>query len=197
MELHVNIRSFVSSFLKTFVFFRTWISGSGIEAQFYNLDPNCEWSIDLDQMESLINEKTRAILVNSPGNPCGNVFSTEHIIDILKVAERHKLPIISDEIYEFSAFPGVNFHSFSSLSENVPVLTCSGLTKRFLVPGIRMGWIIINDRGNQLEEFRLGIANIAGRNFGPNSTVQLALPDILANTPKWFLDEAVNRVAVN
>jgi hypothetical protein len=59
-----------------------------------------------------------------------------------------------------------------------------------------MGWIIINDRGNKLDEVRLGLANIAGRNFGPNSTVQLALPEILKNTSKLFLDEAAKRVGV-
>jgi tyrosine aminotransferase len=177
-------------------FDRTWICGSGIAVKSYNLDPTNDWDIDLDHMESLIDEKTRGILINSPGNPCGNVFSKEHILDILKIAERHKLPIISDEVYEFFTFPGVAFHSVASLSKNVPVLTCSGLTKRFLVPGIRMGWIIINDRDNKLKEIRLGLANIAGRNFGPNSTIQIALPEILANTPRSYLDEAVNRVGV-
>ena len=146
-------------------------------------------------MESLINKNTRAILINNPGNPCGNVFSRDHILDILEIAERHKLPIISDEVYEFMNFSGVEFHSVASLSKNVPVLTCSGLTKRFLIPGIRMGWIIIND-GGKLEEIRWGLANIAGRNFGPNSTVQLALPDILKNTPQEFFEESVSRLEV-
>jgi tyrosine aminotransferase len=160
------------------------------------LDPAKNWEIDLDHMESLINDKTRAILINSPGNPCGNVFSKEHIVEILKIAERHKLPIISDEVYEFFTFPGVEFNSVASLSKTVPILTCSGLTKRFLMPGIRMGWIIINDRGNKFDEIRLGLANIAGRNFGPNSTVQLALPEILKNVPQSFFDKAVQRVGV-
>lgn len=147
-------------------------------------------------MEGLINKETRAIIVNNPGNPCGSVFSRDHILEILKIAERHQLPIIADEVYEFLTFPGAEFHSFASLSRNVPVLTCSGLTKRFLVPGIRMGWIIINDRGNKLKEVRLGLANIAGRNFGPNSTVQLALPEILKNTPQEFFDETVSCIGV-
>lgn len=114
-------------------------------------------------MESLINGKTKAILVNSPGNPCGNVFSKNHILEILAIAERHKIPIISDEVYEHFTFPGVKFHSVSSLSRNVPVLTCSGLTKRFLMPGIRVGWIIINDRNQSFSDIRLGLGNIAGR----------------------------------
>jgi tyrosine aminotransferase len=148
-------------------------------------------------MESLIDEKTRAILINNPGNPCGNVFSREHILEILKIAERHKLPIISDEVYEFFTFPGVKFHSVASLSKNVPILTCSGLTKRFLMPGIRMGWIIINDRHDALKDVRLGLANIAGRNFGPNSTVQLALPKMLKCVPQSFFENNCSRVYVS
>lgn len=110
--------------------YSTWLNGSGIEAKYYNLDPEHEWNVDLEHLESLIDIKTRAILLNTPGNPCGNVFSKEHILDILEVAYRHKLPIISDEVYEFFTFPGVKFHSVASLSKNVPVLTCSGLSKR-------------------------------------------------------------------
>lgn len=167
-----------------------------IEGKFYDLDPNDDWQIDLKHLESLINDKTRAIVINNPGNPCGNVFSKEHILEILDIAERYKLPIIADEVYEFFVFPGNEFHSVASLSENVPVLTCSGLTKRFLMPGIRMGWILINDRGDKLKDVRLGIANIAGRNFGPNSTIQLALPKILKCVPQSYFDDAVTRVGV-
>lgn len=109
----------------------------GIVTKNYNLDPMNDWEIDLKHLESLIDDNTRAILVNNPGNPCGNVFSKTHILSILEIAERHRLPIISDEVYEFFVFPGVRYHSFSSLSENVPILTCSALSKRFLMPGVR------------------------------------------------------------
>lgn len=110
--------------------YSTWLNGSGIEAKYYNLDPHDAWNVDISHLESLIDSDTRAILLNTPGNPCGNVFSREHILDILELANRHKLPIISDEVYEFFTFPGVKFHSIASLSEHVPVLTCSGLSKR-------------------------------------------------------------------
>lgn len=102
--------------------YTTWIHGAGIEVQRYKLIPEKDWQIDLQHMESLINAKTRAIIVNSPGNPCGNVHSRQNILEIIAVAERNKLPIISDEIYEFFTMPEVEFHSFAQLSENVPVL---------------------------------------------------------------------------
>lgn len=102
--------------------YTTWLHGAGIEAQRYNMKPEKDWEIDLEHLESLINEKTRAIIVNSPGNPCGNVHSKQHILDIIAIAERNMLPIISDEIYEFFTMPDVEYYSFAQLSENVPVL---------------------------------------------------------------------------
>ena len=50
-------------------------------------------------MESLMDDDTAAIIVNNPSNPCGSVFSSRHIREILRVAERNKVPVIADEIY--------------------------------------------------------------------------------------------------
>ncbi|KAG5684608.1 hypothetical protein PVAND_013833 [Polypedilum vanderplanki] len=174
--------------------YSTWLEPTEIVSKFYNLDCTRNWEIDLEHLESQIDESTRAILVNNPGNPCGNVFSKEHILKILEIAEKHQIPIIADEVYEFFTFPGIEFYSFSSLSKNVPILTCSGLTKRFIMPGIRVGWIVIHDRNNQLNDIRKGLLNIAGRNFWPNSTAQIALTEIIKNTPKAFLEENAARV---
>ena len=66
----------------------------------YLFQPDRSWEIDLIQLESLVDENTAAIIVNSPSNPCGSVYSKEHLQDILQVAEDFKLPIIADEIYE-------------------------------------------------------------------------------------------------
>lgn len=177
--------------------YKTWTSGLHIETRAYNLDPSKEWNIDLKHLESLIDTKTRAILVNNPGNPCGNVFSKEHILEILAIAERYKLPIISDEVYEFFVFPGIEFNSVAALSKKVPVLTCSALSKRFLVPGIRMGWIVLKDFHGALKNVKAGLHNVTGRILGPHSTVQHAIPEILRNTPKEFFDDTMIRISVS
>lgn len=68
------------------------------------------------------------------------------------VAERHGLPIIADEIYADMAFAPHRFISMASLSTKVPVLAVGGLAKRFLVPGWRVGWVLIHDRQGRLSE---------------------------------------------
>ncbi|WAR11816.1 ATTY-like protein [Mya arenaria] len=125
---------------------------SSSETSHVDAKPERSWEIDLNYLESLIDDNTAAIIVNSPSNPCGSVYSRKHLQDILRVAEMHKVPIIADEIYEHFVFSGTEYHSLASLTDTVPVLSCSGLTKRFLVPGWRLGWIVINDRNNIFQE---------------------------------------------
>jgi tyrosine aminotransferase len=130
MQVNILKFLFLSSSLYLIFFslysYKTWTDGLHIKIKQYNLDPSQNWNIDLKHMESLINNKTKAILINNPGNPCGNVFSRDHLLETIEIADQFNLPIISDEIYEFSTFAGTKFHSVASISKNVPVLTCSG-----------------------------------------------------------------------
>ena len=102
----------------------------------------------------MIDENTVAILVNNPSNPCGSVFDEDHLTEILKIAEEYCLLIIADEIYEHFVFNGSekSYTPIAKLSKNVPVLSCGGLTKRYLVPGWRLGWITLHDRNGIFQE---------------------------------------------
>merc|ERR1719285_1577793 len=171
-----------------FPLYTTLSAGLGIQTREYDLLPDHDWMVDLGHMESLIDHNTAAIIVNSPSNPCGSVFSPAHLKQILDIAERHKVPIIADEIYV----------PIASLTTTVPVLSCGGLTKRFLVPGWRMGWIVIYDRGHVFDhEVRKGLLCMSQRIIGSNTLVQGALPTILANTPKSFFDDTINVIQNN
>ncbi|XP_046829451.1 tyrosine aminotransferase isoform X2 [Vespa crabro] len=160
--------------------------------------PERSWEIDLDDLETKIDESTAAIVINNPSNPCGSVFSRNHILDILNIAARYYVPIIADEIYEHMVFPGRTFYSLASLSNEVPILLCSGLGKRFLVPGWRMGWIIIHDKQNVLEgEIRKGLQCLSQRIIGSNTLIQGALPAILQNTPEKFFDDVMRTLHIH
>jgi tyrosine aminotransferase len=200
------------------------LSFEGIETREYNLLPDQNWEVDLGHMESLIDDKTVAIIVNNPSNPCGSVFSIDHLKKILDIAERNKVPIIADEIYDNFVFPGQvsaclllkldkKANTFSSqfaslfqiyvpvasLTASVPVLSCGGLTKRYLVPGWRLGWIVIYDRKSIFEngQIRSCLKSVSQRLFGPNTVVAGALPAILANTPASFFTETISAVQKN
>ena len=64
------------------------------------IQPERSWEIDLEDLERQIDDNTAALFLNNPSNPCGSVYSRQHLLDILAVAEKHRLPIISDEVYD-------------------------------------------------------------------------------------------------
>ena len=113
-----------------FSIYKTLAETFGIQVKHYDLLPEKSWEVDLDHLESLMDENTAAVIVNSPSNPCGSVYSRQHIEDILEVLDRNKIPVIADEIYEHFVFSDNKYHSMASVSKTVPVLSCSGLTKR-------------------------------------------------------------------
>ncbi|XP_022688578.1 tyrosine aminotransferase-like isoform X1 [Varroa jacobsoni] len=180
-----------------FSVYKTHANSVGIEAIFYDLDPAHSWQVDLRSLRGAINNRTRAILVNNPSNPCGSVYSKEHLKDILEIAKEHRLPIIADEIYEHFVFSGRIYHPLASLSTDVPIVSCSGLTKRFLVPGWRTGWIIIHDRKGILTPIKKGLIALSQKIMGGSALIQGAITDILTQTPQSFYDDTVKVVEDN
>jgi tyrosine aminotransferase len=132
-----------------FSLYQTITEAHGATAKLYKLDPDRNWEADLEHMESLIDEDTKCILVNNPSNPCGSVFSKDHLNLILALAEKHHLPIITDEIYGNMAFEGLTVFPMAGLTTTVPVVTVGGLGKQFVVPGWRCGWCVAQQRSLQ------------------------------------------------
>ncbi|XP_015820851.1 tyrosine aminotransferase [Nothobranchius furzeri] len=181
-----------------FSLYKTLAVSMGIKVKLYNLLPEKSWEIDLQHMESLIDERTSCLIVTNPSNPCGSVFKKEHLQKILKVASKHCVPILADEIYSDMVFPGCNSSSLASLSSDVPILSCGGLAKRWLVPGWRMGWILIHDRNNIFgSEIRQGLVKLSQRILGACTVVQGALESILNNTPERFYRDTISFLQSN
>jgi tyrosine aminotransferase len=147
----------------------------------------------LDSLKAQIDESVAAILVNNPSNPCGSVFSPKHLLDILQIAEASKIPIIADEIYGNMTFPGSTFTPIASLTTAVPVLAVGGIAKEYLVPGWRVGWILVHDRMGLFGEVREGLFRMSQLILGANSLIQSALPALL--TPAPGSDDAAELLA--
>ncbi|XP_050510437.1 tyrosine aminotransferase-like [Diabrotica virgifera virgifera] len=180
-----------------FPIYRTLAEHIGVEARYYNLIPENNWEADIDHLESQIDKNTAAIVLNNPSNPCGSSFSKEHLRNILEVAYNNRIPVIADEIYENLVFPGEQFTSTASLNSGVPILICGGLAKRFLIPGWRLGWIIVHDEFGVLDDIRKALNSLSQRIIGSNTLIQGALPAILRNTPQSFFDSLTNTLALN
>jgi tyrosine aminotransferase len=157
----------------------------------YNLIPDKNWEMDIAHTESLIDEKTKLIVVNNPSNPLGSVWSKQHILDILKLAEKHGLTIVADEIYENIIFPGEEKNSFSDLTVNVPVIKCSGLAKEFYAPGWRIGWVALVGAEGVFDEVRKGLDNLVSMIFHPNTVVMGGLKKIMETNHDFNAERAL------
>jgi alanine-synthesizing transaminase len=109
----------------------------------YELDEDNGWQPDVEDIARKINSRTRAILLITPNNPTGAVYSKRTLEKILELAREHGLMIFADEIYDKLIFDPDETHvSIATLATDVPIVTFNGLSKAYLVPGWRIGWAI-------------------------------------------------------
>lgn len=133
-------------------------------------------------METLIDEKTRFIIVNDPSNPLGSCWSNDHKQAILQLCERKRIPLLADEIYETISVDRslLTFAELSS-SSKVTIFKCSGLAKRYSLPGWRVGWIIIYAEIKQQQFYRKHLANLMNLFPRPNIIAQNCIPKMINN----------------
>jgi len=100
------------------------------------------FKIDIEKLKKKINASTKLIILNSPSNPCGVLYSREELQKIAEVCIENKLFIISDEIYEKIIFDDAVFASLASLSKEIYdlTLTVNGVSKSFSMTGWRIGY---------------------------------------------------------
>ena len=100
-----------------------------------------DFTLDIDELESCIGERTRAVFINTPHNPTGKVFSRDELEGVAKLCIRHDLLVITDEVYEHITYDGTEHVSMASLQDmRERTLTISGAGKTFSMTGWRLGW---------------------------------------------------------
>jgi len=101
------------------------------------------WSFDPDELAAAFNEKTKAIIINTPNNPTGKVFSREELEMIATLCRKWDAIAISDEIYEHIIYDGHRHIPIATLEGMADrTVTLNGLSKTFSVTGWRVGWTI-------------------------------------------------------
>ncbi|MGQ0555633.1 MAG: pyridoxal phosphate-dependent aminotransferase [Nitrospiraceae bacterium] len=101
------------------------------------------WTYSLTQLEQLVTARTKAIIVNSPGNPSGKVFSRTELETLAEFACRHDLFVLTDEIYEYFLYDGRRHVSMASLPNMTErTVTIGGYSKTFSVTGWRIGYSV-------------------------------------------------------
>eukprot|EP01061_Rhynchopus_euleeides_P000701 TRINITY_DN10514_c0_g1_i1.p1 TRINITY_DN10514_c0_g1~~TRINITY_DN10514_c0_g1_i1.p1 ORF type:complete len:447 (+),score=196.80 TRINITY_DN10514_c0_g1_i1:119-1342(+) len=171
-----------------FSLYKTICDSKGFKCQFYNLLPEKSWECDLESIRASIDSTTKVLFINNPSNPCGSNFSRQHLLDLLKIAEEFKLPVVSDEIYDGVVFDDEVFTSIATLTETVPTIVIGGLAKQYIIPGWRLGWCIVHDRQGLLANIKNALLALSTLILGPNSLVQAAVPAFLEDTPATYTE---------
>ncbi len=124
----------------------------GANVVHFHLNPERNWECDMEHLEAIMasHHDVRAMVINNPSSTTGSVFSEEHLSTIVRFAHQYQIPIISDEIYGELTFGPNKFIPMAQIAaragRHVPVITASGISKQFLLPGWRVGWLTFHDK---------------------------------------------------
>jgi alanine-synthesizing transaminase len=110
----------------------------------YHCRPENGYLPDPDEIESLITPRTRAIVLINPNNPTGAVYPRELLERIVAIAAKHRLLLMSDEIYDEIVYDGATFEPLAPLAGDVPCLSFGGLSKVYRACGWRIGWAMLS-----------------------------------------------------
>lgn len=167
---------------------------SSLEARHFNLLPERGWEADLDSLEARADENTVAMVIINPSNPCGSVYSYDHLAKIAETARKLGIIIIADEVYDHLVFGNKPFIPMGVFADIVPVITLGSISKRWLVPGWRLGWIATCDLNGVLKEAQVDklIENYINITNDPATFIQGAVPQIIANTKEDYFNKILN-----
>lgn len=143
----------------TYPLYTAVLAKLGARTVFYRTDPARGWMPDVDQIRSLVGPRTRALVVIDPNNPTGAVYPTATRRALLDIAETHGVPILADEVYADLAYDGPTT-PLGSFSPDAPVISFSSLSKAYLAPGWRAGWLAVG-RSERLDDVLAAILKLA------------------------------------
>jgi aspartate/methionine/tyrosine aminotransferase len=128
--------------LPTYPLYTAVIAKIGARAKYYRTDAGRDWQPDIDHLRSLVSTQTRVLVTIDPNNPTGAVYSPAVRRALLEIAEEHGLTILADEVYGDLGFDG-SVPLLSTLDRDAAVISLSSLSKAYLAPGWRTGWLVV------------------------------------------------------
>ena len=150
----------------TYPLYTAVIAKLGAVERYYRTDPARGWLPDLDHLATLVTPRTRALVVIDPNNPTGAVYPTEVRRALLEFSERHGLLLVADEVYLDLGYDG-SIAPIATLDPDAAVISYSSLSKAYLAPGWRAGWMAVG-RTPRLDALLGGLRKLAdGRLCSP------------------------------
>jgi alanine-synthesizing transaminase len=163
----------------TYPLYTAVLSKIGARAVFYRTDPSTGWEPDLDDLKRLVTPATRAIVLIDPNNPTGAVYSTATRRAILDLSDRTGVPILADEVYGDVVYEG-STPLLGSLAPDAPVISFSSLSKGYIAPGWRAGWLAVG-RSDRLNDALGAIKKLADGRLCSPGPMQYAIATALTS----------------
>jgi alanine-synthesizing transaminase len=143
----------------TYPLYTAVLAKIGARAVFYRTDPARGWMPDLDHIRSLVTPATRALVVIDPNNPTGATYPSDVRRALIDIADEHNIPLLADEVYADLHFDGP-VPALAALAPDAPVISFSSLSKAYLAPGWRAGWMAVG-RTDRLDDVLAGVKKLA------------------------------------
>ena len=155
---------------------------AGGKVRFYQCDELNGWQPDIESIKKEITSNTKAIVLINPNNPTGALYSKEILLEIIDIARKNNLTIISDEIYDRLVLDEKSHISTAALAQDVTVVTMNGLSKSHCICGLRCGWLCISGEERKKKLLRDALIKIASVRLCSNALMQIIIPDALADS---------------
>ena len=148
-------------------------------ARYYNLDQKSDWQPSLDEIRSLINERTRALILINPSNPTGAITPDETTKQLLELAAEHDILVISDEVYRDLCFEEApTSASVLAAGSRTNVAVLESLSKTHMLSGWRVGWMRLTPAA-RTRELMDAVTRLAGGRLCSPTTAQYAIQPAL------------------
>ena len=145
----------------------------------YPCKPENGFLPDPEEIEAMVTRRTRALVVINPNNPTGAVWPRALLEQIVRVAEKHKLVIFSDEIYDQMTYDGAEFTPLATLVRDTLVCTLSGLSKVYRACGYRVGWASFAGRTKEAGDYLSALELLSSLRLCANVPAQWAVQTAL------------------
>ncbi len=165
--------------LPTYPLYTAVLAKLGARAVFYRTDPTNGWLPDLDHLRSLVSPKTRALVAINPNNPTGAIYPEATQRAMLELASSHGFVLLADEVYGDLGYDGP-VPPMGLLDPEAPFISFSSLSKAYLAPGWRAGWMAVG-ANPRMDDVLAAIKKLADGRVCSNGPMQAAIRAALSS----------------
>jgi alanine-synthesizing transaminase len=163
----------------TYPLFEHLAHAARVGLRYYRLEEENDWRINLEQLKSLVDARTRGVILISPHNPTGAVPGPETLESLVSWCNKRDLPILCDEVFAPFYFGEGRFPRPAIITKPELCFTLNGLSKLLALPAMKLGWIAVSGREEKVKRAMDSLETLADTFLSVHDPIQRALPKLL------------------